>query len=272
MLIVLNIYVTFFLIKATARFTHSPLLSARLIVSSVIGSLFSLVMLLPGINFLLLFTVKVLAAFIIVLIAFEKRRPKEYVKLCIYFYIMNFVFSGVIMGFKYLFRPDYIAVKNTFVYIDTSLMSFVIFTAAAYFIICVARLWLDNGSSADGNYSVIIKNKEKIISLDALADTGNSMTDVFSGKPVIICPGHILQQIIGEEPSCEEVYDKMASSSVIKGIRLVPYSTIDKTGMIPAFIPDEIIIRKNDNYHKVDALIGINQGKNMAIFNPKLLY
>ena len=70
MLIVLNIYVTFFLIKATARFTHSPLLSARLIVSSVIGSLFSLVMLLPRINFLLLFTVKVLAAFIIVLIAF----------------------------------------------------------------------------------------------------------------------------------------------------------------------------------------------------------
>ena len=40
-LIVLNIYVNYFLLRATAKFTHTPLKTIRCIISSVIGSLFS---------------------------------------------------------------------------------------------------------------------------------------------------------------------------------------------------------------------------------------
>lgn len=50
-LIVLNIYVNYFLLRATAKFTHTPLKTIRCIISSAIGSLFSLTILLPAGNF-----------------------------------------------------------------------------------------------------------------------------------------------------------------------------------------------------------------------------
>ncbi len=270
-LIVLNIYVTYFLIKATARFTHTPVSSLRIVIASTVGSLFSLVMLIPKINFIYIFLIKLSAAVIIVLIAFKKSRISEYIRLTFYFYIINFVFAGIIMGLKYFVFPQYISVNNTYAYIDVSLTCMVVFTALAYFIICGVRLWLDKGSEADGDYHVIIKQKNKTISLTALADTGNSMTDVFSGRPVIICPESILSDLICKSEISSDIYEAMVSSSEIKGVRLVPYSTINGTGMLPAFIPDEVIIKKDSICKTVDAMVGINKTRTQAIFNPKLL-
>lgn len=269
-LIVLNIYVTYFLIKATSKITHSSLKTSGLVISSVIGSLFSLVILIPHISFMMMFLIKAAAAFIIVFIAFPRKRFSEYLRLVVYFYIINFIFAGIIMGLKYFIKPEYISVNNSFVYIDVSLMSLVLFTAAAYFIICGIRQLLDRGTQADGEYFVIIKNGGKMISLDGLADTGNSMTDVFTGKPVIVCSSSALSELVGIKGT-DDMYEFLLNSENIKGARLIPYSTIDGTGMLPAFIPDEVIIKKDKTLRNVDVLIGIKECSAQAIFNPALL-
>ena len=58
-----------------------------------------------------------------------------------------------------------------------------------------------------------------------------------------------------------------------KGFRLIPFSTISESGIIPVFKPDEVIIREENTkkIKKVDALIGVNARETDAIFNPKLL-
>ena len=80
-LIVLNIYVNYFLLKATAKLTHNTPETAGIVISSVMGSLFSLVILIPFSNFLLIFIIKAASAFLIVMTAFRKKSMKEYVRI-----------------------------------------------------------------------------------------------------------------------------------------------------------------------------------------------
>ncbi len=270
-LIILNIYVTYFLIKATARFTHSSLKISRLVISSVVGSLFSLIIFIPDINYILMFLIKSAASFIIVFIGFNKTSFHNFIKLVVYFYVINFAFAGIIMGMKYLLNTRYICVNNTFMYIDFSTLNLVVFTAVSYFVICGVRFLIDRNTCSDGNYNVIIKNNNKIISLDGLADTGNSLTDVFSGRPVIVCPEKIINELLEPSDNCSDIYQRLTDTGSIKGVRLIPYSTIDGCSTIPAFIPDEIIIKKNKSCKTVDALIAVKRQEISAIFNPKIL-
>jgi stage II sporulation protein GA (sporulation sigma-E factor processing peptidase) len=270
-LIVLNIYVNYFLIKATSKISHSSLRTSGLVFSSVIGSLFSLVILLPRISFLLMFLIKMASALLIVIMAFGKKSLKEYMRLAIYFYIINFSFAGIILSLRYLFGCEYISVCNTFVYVDVSLFSLMIFTAVSYFTVCFIRNAADRGAGCQGNFSVTIKNSGMSVSFEGLADTGNSVTDMFSGKPVIVCPENIIKIFTGINSGSCDIYDVLAGSEKIKGTRLVPYSTIDGDGLLPAFTPDEVIIRGGNITRNVDVLVGVKETHGKAVFNPSIL-
>ena len=69
-LLVLNIYVNFFLIRSASKIMHTPVKNYRCILASVYGSLFSLLILAPEMGVLLNFLIKLAAAFTIVLAAF----------------------------------------------------------------------------------------------------------------------------------------------------------------------------------------------------------
>lgn len=51
-LIITNIYMNFFMLKAVAMLTHTPLKNGRCIFSSVLGGLTALTILIPEMNFL----------------------------------------------------------------------------------------------------------------------------------------------------------------------------------------------------------------------------
>ncbi len=266
-LIVLNIYVNFFLLRATAKFTHAALKTARCVVSSIVGSLFSLTILLPAESFVLTLLIKLTAAGIITALAFGIRDRRGFLRLLIYFYIINFVFAGVV-GFLYTaLNPSFMTFNNSYFYVDFSLISLVVFTAAAYFSVTLVRRLMDKGADSSGKYSITIKFNQKTVKLDAVADTGNSLTDSFTGLPVIISPQEKLG-IDGDffSSDAEKIYTEY-------GFRITPYSTIGNSGLIPVFTPDEIVITDNESHKsfKIQALIGIIHKETPAIFNPKLL-
>lgn len=270
-LIILNIYVNFFLLKATARLTHTPLKTSRCVVSSVIGSLFSLTIFLPDMNFLIPLAIKLGAAVIITALAFGIKDKRQTIKLVFFFYLVNFIFGGIIMLFYLTFRPGFMAFGNTYFYVDFSLLSLVVFTAVSYFAVTAVRRLMDRGCDTKGKYKVVIRQSGKTVSVDALADTGNSLVDMFSGKPVIICRSADLQGIadLPSEPAVENAELLYKTN----GLRFIPYSTIGNTGMIAVFSPEEIVICDSESGRtkKVDAMIGIDAKDVPAIFNPKLL-
>ena len=180
-LIVLNIYVNYFLLRATAKFTHTPLKTIRCIISSVIGSLFSLTILLPAGNFLIPLAIKLGAAVVIVGMAFGIKDKKHTLKLILYFYIVNFIFGGVVMLLYITFKPSFMAFNNSYFYVDFSLLSLVIFTAVAYFAVTAVRRLMDRGCDTSHHYKVIIRHKSGVFSMEALVRLGYLLFPVPEG-------------------------------------------------------------------------------------------
>ena len=123
---------------------------------------------------------------------------------------------------------------------------------------------------AEQNFTVL-EGSQPTYRLDFMDDSGNSLVDSFSGKPVIICRRSDLYKIIDFSydisfENAKEAYEK-------NSVRFIPYSTIGNFGMIPVFTPDEILICDEETGRKrsVDAMVGINEKDVPAIFNPKLL-
>ena len=84
-LIVLNIYVNYFLIKATAKFTHKPVSSLRCVLSALLGSLFSLTILIKNMPIAISMLLKLIAALTIVACSFG-------IKICPDFLSRHFTF------------------------------------------------------------------------------------------------------------------------------------------------------------------------------------
>lgn len=262
-LLILNIYVNYFLLRATARLTHTVITGRRLALTAAVGSLSSLTILLPPLGGAVNLLIKIAAALALVLLAFGKRRPRTYFYLCGVFFAVNFIFAGIVLALSFISDSSHIATNNAALYIDFSLLTLVAFTAVAYFAVCLLRRGLDSSAASDKKYRIIIGVGERSADIPAISDSGNLLRDSFSGAPVIVCG-------LGELSS---VIPCRAAVGSLKGFRVIPCSTITGSSVMPVFRPDSVVIYTDggDDKKNVDALIGIVPERPIAVFNPKLL-
>ncbi len=260
-LIVLNIYVNFFLLRITSALTHSPLKTWRCVVSSAYGSVFSLLILVPHISEFIVTFIKLSAAVTIVMIAFGIHGKKRLLINTAAFFSANIVLAGTVYAVYSWFSPQYIHIKNSYFYIDFSLIILLSTTAALYFAVSVIRHFSVKNTAASEDYRVSIRYKDRCVNLCGLADTGNALTDLFTGAPVIVCDS-------GRFPEASNAPDKLP-----KGFRLLPCGTVSGSGIIPVFHPDEVIITNSVSGEKkpVDVMIGLGEIRGKAIFNPDIL-
>ena len=115
-LITVNIYVNYFLLLATSKLTHTPITLKRLIFASVAGSFFSLVILLPKMNFILNMLIKFVAAGIVTGMGFGFRG--KFLKKTGWFFAVNLIFGGIMLGLWLCFRPSFIRFNNNYFYLD----------------------------------------------------------------------------------------------------------------------------------------------------------
>ncbi|MCR5111652.1 MAG: sigma-E processing peptidase SpoIIGA [Ruminococcus sp.] len=254
-LIILNIYVNFFLLRTTARVTHSPLRTFRCIAASVYGSLFSLTILLPSLGTPLNIAIKAVAAVTVVLAGFGFHGMKRLIADTFAFFVSNFILAGTVYAVYSWFRPDFMRFNNTYFYIDFSLIILIITTSAMYLAVCIVRYFLDRDIS--GDYRIIIKYGRHIVSIKGIPDTGNVLTDCFTGCPVVICDKEKFGNI----------------SEFPKRIRLIPFTTVSDSGLIPVFRPDEVLIENLTDHSrkKADVLVGLGNNTDNAVFDPKIL-
>lgn len=266
-LLILNIYINYLLLKTTSKITHTRTRFSRIMTASAYGSLYSLLILFPQIGTITNIIIKYIAAVTIVAIAFEIVTIKRLIINSTIFFAVNFCFAGAVYAVFSFLGSDTIHINNSYIYIDFSLIVLLVTTSVLYYLVCIIRYIYDKQPDIDGRYNVFIRYKGKSAVLEGLADTGNSLVDFFTGYPVIVCDKNTINSITGDV--CSENY----GTAPPNGFRFIPCSTIVKEGVIPVFRPDEVIISDNDKGKRkqVEALIGITSECSKAIFNPKLM-
>lgn len=270
-LIITNIYMNFFMLKAVAMLTHTPLKNGRCIFSSVLGGLTALTILIPKMNFLCMTLVKLLGAAAIIALAFGIGDRRLFLRLAAVFWLVSMIFSGTAYLFTEIFRPKFAFICNGVIYLDMSVLTLVTATIVAYMLISLFRFFLDKRVCEPKHFHVVICGNGKTAEIEGLCDTGNYLTDAFTGKPVIVCGKESAEQVIPQT-----VRDYFSGDHEhIKGVRLIPFQTVGASGLIPAFVPDAVYIKETEGgkIRAVEALIGISEtGVDAAVVNPDIFF
>lgn len=267
-LLAINLYINYFLIRGTAVFLRRSLSVKRTLIAAGVGSLFSLVILLPELPFYINFLIRLITGCFIVYAAYGYDDIFDYTISLICFLVMGFLYAGIMLGIWVLFAPFGMYYRNGTTYFNIPIIAVGAFTAIAYFIVRLMRRISDNRRIYSDNADVVIITNGEKISVDGTADTGNSLCDPFSGKPVIIVTQKVLGDLI---PQHINEYLKHGSIENIKGIRLIPCRTINGCSVIPVFKPDKITV----NGKSTDAVVGVLEDDLSDIeclFNPKLIH
>lgn len=271
-LIIINIYANFFLLKTTARLTHSPVKNSRCTAAAVVGSLFSLVILLPRLGALPLLIIRLLSAALMVVITFGKKPYEPLFEKGLVFLFVCFIFAGIEYGLSILSGGQNMIWHNSVLYVNISLLTLVISTIISYAAISFFRYYLDGKNASDEKYTITITKNGRTISLEAVVDTCNNLTDVFTGKPVIVCGKSSLSELFSGSELDTVLSEE--NTDYISGWRLIPFSTISSEGMLRTFQPECVIVHNQESGKRrsADVYIGVvNREMEYAVFNPKIL-
>lgn len=248
-LVALNTVITYIFIVCTRLMCKIPTNKIAVAVASFIGGFSAVVIFFDGIGLFFSVCYKVLTACLIVSAAFLPRTPKGFFKPLLSFSAVSFLFGGAIYALEITFNPNGIYYYNGTVYFDMSLTYLVGCTFAVYGIFLLANFLIGRKMSDGGKceLKIIFRNCE--VTLCALIDTGNTLTESMSGRPVCVAELSAVAPLLSFEECLffkKGIYDDIPTDFK-KRVRLVPCKYVSGESLLASFIPDKIVVKK-DNY------------------------
>ncbi len=254
-LFVLNLAVDYLLLFAAARIAGAKFARLRALLGAAIGAVYSFIIFFPLSKTVLVFT-RFCTVLIMVLVTFGKRKIAEFLRLSVIFYISSFIFSGFMMLINSFLKTQNFFAKNGIVYFEFSPMEIVISAAAAFAVTEVLRRLFRHGE-VEGKFIVKIYYGENTAVLKGFTDTGNSLTEPFSGTPVAVAQPKALIKIL-PEAMLEAMLKKDLSTEY--AFRLVPCNTVSGSVLMPAFKPDLVLINnEKGEFEAEELLIGLSE-------------
>lgn len=231
-LVAVNMTVNYLLLRACCAVTGSDCKTVRLFLSAAAGGLFSMVIFINGIPPWLNALIKLAFLMFMTVVAFGAKTFKSFAKNCAAFFIANFVFAGIMLAVSTFVFPQGALWVNGVAYFDINITTLIAVSLGCYIILSFLSRLARSRAPAQSSYEITVEYKGTQTKGTALYDTGNSLRDSFSGRPVIIADRDFAEKIIGKGSDVTEQ----------KNFRLIPYSTIKNGGALPAFKADSLLI------------------------------
>jgi len=285
-----NVLMNYIIIFATGVVVKEKLSKFRILISSVIGAIYTIIMYLNIIPIYSNFIMKLVLSIAMVYIAFKPKTFKKLIKNLIIFYLVSFVFGGCVFALMYFIQPQLAQIRNGVfvgayplkVALIGGLISFAIIQIS--FKIVKTKL-----SKKDMIYQIEITINNKSIKTKALLDTGNLLKEPITGIPVIVTehtslysvlPTEVLnntEKILGGDT--DELMKNDEVSKIISRFRMIPFSSLGKqNGLLLGIKADSINIEIDEKIENINnVIIGIydksftKNGAYSAIFGLDIL-
>lgn len=283
-LFLLNLIINYVLLSATEKIAKQPTSPPRKLLGAAVGAVYAVCMFFPQVEVLYTVAAKITVSFILVSLTFSVKKPKPFFKTVAVFYGASFIFGGICLGiFYFTGSGGGTLISNGIFYFNLPLRTLIISTAVAY--AAINGLWHIRKRGKMRDYKKVkIYMNGRSVSVNALVDTGNMLTDPISNLPVIIAEFEILRSLLPE--GFTEIYEKSRSSpeniladtensGFIRGMRIIPYFSLgSEVGMLIGFKPDAV---KIGSITSTDIIIGIygkylsSEGNYNALLNPEII-
>ena len=247
-LMALNLFIDFLLLSATAKLLHRPVRRWRMVLGAVFGAACSCLIFLPEMDAWLSLMIKLASVALIIKITFSWAGIKQFLKEYIVFFVASTVFAGVAFAVWFFAAPEGFYVVNGVVYYDVSPLMLVALTVLSYALLWVYDRFTSKKTAIGCQYRLLIVFGEQSVTLKALYDTGNHLTETFSGSPVAVVRRGAVENILPEPVRqamrmAENRWQGEESGSTQScGMRLVPYQSVGGCGLLPAFRPDKMTL------------------------------
>lgn len=268
-LVFLNMLVDYFLLLATSKIVDKDFKTSRIAISSFLGGISALYIFLPQQNIFVDFVYKSATAFVLSAVCFESHTIKEYLKNTGVLFSVTCGYAGLMFALWNIFKPYGMVINNSVVYFDISPVILVCCSVGGYLIFTF--LWKIFGKSAvyAEKCDITVCADGKNILLKAIADTGNSIEDVFGKNEIIIADKSAVERLFGKT-------DVYCNSNLKKRYRILPCSTVSGYDMLEGYRCDGAVLESGGKKTVLKkpvlavSKVTLNDGYN-AIVNPKIL-
>jgi len=246
-LFLVNFTVNLTILVAEALLLKIPAKAYRLIAGAILGAIYSCLVFSLNLHMGMSVFSKTIILSAITALSFGGYKLPVIIKRCIALWILTVVFAMLILGLLYFTDIGLKfggMVKNGIFYFDIPL--YFIFPACALaLIITMVFEKINTKSPTRCCVTITVYHRDKKVSLKALVDTGNTLTDPFSGKGVVVAEWKTLAPILDIDPA--EI-SEITHENLPRGFRIIPFSSVgEQNGILPAFVPDKV--RINGEFH-----------------------
>ncbi len=238
MLLALNLIINYFILAASGKFLHRKCKRLRLISGAAFGSLCSLIILLPPLDNMLTFIIKILISAAISLISFKFNTLRSFLINTAAFYLISFLFTGIMLAVWFIFTPNDMLINNSSLYINIHPIYLILSAVITYFAVRAVCRITGRKKPKKLYVELRIENASSGVELKGKLDTGCELVEPFSGSPVIICALSRLMPIA--PPGVIEYFKRPASIGEENKLRLAPFSSLGGSGLLPCFLPDRV--------------------------------
>lgn len=246
-----NLIMNSIILYATAIILKIKPSTIRVIISSIIGSIYAILGYITEIHIYTSVILKVVLAVIMVYVAFKPENVKKMWKQVAIFYLTSFIFGGVTLYLIYYIKPQEILIKNG-IYVGEYILKVIMLGAIAAFIIIKISLKIIKTKiePKDMYCKIKLKIDGKMVETKAIIDTGNKAKEPITNTPVVIVESTLLENVLPrqilnnlEKILCgdlsqisEEIQEKYISK-----LKCIPFSSLGKqNGMLLGIRADEI--------------------------------
>ena len=243
-LVFLNTFVTYFLLMSTQFLCRRPTRRLRVLLSSLLGGAYALTLLAEPMPPVLSFAIRVLVCIALRLAADGFCSVRVFLKGIFVFLLLNGLYAGMMLLCR-MFAPQMLF-SGGVVYLDVSIPFLLLSTLGVYLCIRLSARLMRARPSRTHVGTVRICVGSLSVTGSGVFDTGNHLSDGFTGKPVLIVRLSFVQPLL--PPSVTEFLSgKDLSSCDVPAewrsrLRLFPYSSVGADGLLPAFRCDRAVI------------------------------
>lgn len=264
-----NLIMNYIILFATGLILKVKIKHVRLILSSLLGAIYSIVAYTGVLKIYSSFILKIILSIIIVYVAYNPQSVKKMCKELLFFYLTSFVFGGAAFALIYIVKPQDILMKNG-LFLGTYPLKTVILAAIVAFVVIITAFTIIKSkfTKKDMICKIEVKLNNKIIKTEALIDTGNMLKEPITNTPVVVMehtllydcmPKEILnhlEEIMGGD--FEKIPEKIKNIYISK-LKLIPFSSLGKqNGMLIGIKPEYLKIIKEEQVDvKENVILGI---------------
>ncbi len=252
-LFLLNFTADYLLLLATAKLAGEVIRRPRLVLGALAGALYAVLIFLPGLGFLNHPLCKVSGAVLMALAAFGGSR--RLLRLTLVFFGLSCALAGGVLAAG-LLGGQGLTLQNGVLYsaMDVKLMA--LSAAVCYLLITlVFRRVAKHSGPAREVVPAVLKLGERRVALSVLLDTGNTLTDPVTGRPVLVADWQALLPLIppglsldgGDLRDPARVLEDLAEKGFGTRLRLLPYRAVGvECGMLLALRLDSARVGERD--------------------------